>query len=86
MKDVQGEKDLRCVPLKHVGIKDLRWPIELRDKTKGTQHTVAKVTLAVDLPHDMRGTHMSRLSKPINYSKPRAISLANFVRRVLMWR
>ena len=50
MKDVQGEKDLRCVPLKHVGIKDLRWPIELRDKTKGTQHTVAKVTLAVDLP------------------------------------
>lgn len=60
MKDVQGEKDLRCVPLKHVGIKDLRWPIELRDKTKGTQHTVAKVTLAVDLPHDMRGTHMSR--------------------------
>ena len=60
MKDVQGEKDLRCVPLKHVGIKDLRWPIELRDKTKGTQHTVAKVNLAVDLPHDMRGTHMSR--------------------------
>ena len=60
MKDVQGEKDLRCVPLKHVGIKDLRWPIELRDKTKGTQHSVAKVTLAVDLPHDMRGTHMSR--------------------------
>ena len=60
MKDVQGEKDLRCVPLKHVGIKDLRWQIELLDKTKGTQPTVAKVTLAVDLPHDMRGTHMSR--------------------------
>ncbi len=60
MKDVQGEKDLRRVPLKHVGIKDLRWPVELRDKTKGTQHTVAKVALAVDLPHDMRGTHMSR--------------------------
>ncbi len=60
MKDVQGEKDLRRVPLKHVGIKDLRWPIELRDKAKGTQHTVAKVALAVDLPHDMRGTHMSR--------------------------
>ena len=60
MKDVQGEKDLRRVPLKHVGIKDLRWPIVLRDREKGTQHTVAKVTLAVDLPHDMRGTHMSR--------------------------
>lgn len=60
MKDVQGEKDLRRVPLKHVGIKNLRWPIVLRDREKGTQHTVAKVTLAVDLPHDMRGTHMSR--------------------------
>lgn len=60
MKDVQSEKDLRCIPLKHVGIKDLRWPIELKDKQHGTQHSVAKVTLAVDLPRDMRGTHMSR--------------------------
>lgn len=60
MKDVQSEKDLRNIPLKHVGIKELRWPIELRDKEKGTQHSVAKVTLAVDLPHDERGTHMSR--------------------------
>ncbi len=60
MKDVQNEKDLRRVPLKHVGIKDLRWPIRLRDKEKGTQHTIARVMAAVDLPHDMRGTHMSR--------------------------
>lgn len=60
MKDVQSEKDLRRIPLKHVGIKDLRWPIELRDREKGTQHSVAKVMLAVDLPHDTRGTHMSR--------------------------
>ena len=60
LKDVQSEKDLRHIPLKHVGIKDLRWPIELRDREHGTQHSVAKVLLAVDLPHDMRGTHMSR--------------------------
>ena len=60
VKDVQSEKDLRNIPLKHVGIKGLRWPIELRDKARGTQHSVAEVTLAVDLPHDMRGTHMSR--------------------------
>ena len=55
VKDVQSEKDLRNIPLKHVGIKGLRWPIELRDKARGTQHSVAEVTLAVDLPHDMRG-------------------------------
>lgn len=61
MKDVQSEKDIRHIPLKHVGIKDLRWPIELKDKASGgAQHSVAKVMLAVDLPHDMRGTHMSR--------------------------
>ena len=46
VKDVQSEKDLRNIPLKHVGIKGLRWPIELRDKARGTQHSVAEVTLA----------------------------------------
>lgn len=60
LKDVQGEVDSRQVPLKHVGIKNLRWPIIMKDKTKGTQHTVAEITMAVDLPHDLRGTHMSR--------------------------
>ncbi len=60
MKDIQGEKDHRRIPLKQVGIKGLRWPIELKDRTKGSQHTVATLTAAVDLPHDLRGTHMSR--------------------------
>lgn len=60
LKDVQGEQDLRNVPLKHVGIKNLHWPIIMKDKTKGVQHTVAEITMAVDLPHDLRGTHMSR--------------------------
>lgn len=60
MKDVQSEQDLRNVPLKYVGIDDLRWPLQLRDKKRGVQNTVAKVRLAVDLPKDLRGTHMSR--------------------------
>lgn len=60
MRDVQGEPASRQIPLKHVGIKNLRWPIILKDKEKGAQHTVAKVSVAVDLPHDLRGTHMSR--------------------------
>lgn len=60
LKDVQGERDLRQVPLKHVGITNLRWPIVMKDKNKGTQPTVAEVSMAVDLPHDLRGTHMSR--------------------------
>ena len=75
MKDVQSEKDLRNIPLKHVGIKGLRWPIELRDKARGTQHSVAEVTLAVDLPHDMRGTHMSRFVQ----------ALANWTEDLDLW-
>lgn len=60
LKDVQGESDLRKIPLKHVGIRNLHWPISMRDKEKGVQNTVANISMAVDLPHDMRGTHMSR--------------------------
>lgn len=60
MKDVQGEKDTRNVPLKHVGVRELHWPLRLKDRDRGTQDTVGKLALAVDLPHDARGTHMSR--------------------------
>lgn len=60
LKDVQSEQDVRHIPLKHVGIKNLRWPLILKDKISGEQHTVAQVALAVDLPHNLRGTHMSR--------------------------
>jgi len=60
LKDVQGEKDIRNITLKHVGIKNLRWPIIVKDREKGIQHTVADIAMAVDLPHNMRGTHMSR--------------------------
>lgn len=60
LKDVQGEGDFRQVPLKNVGIRNLRWPLTMKDREKGAQNTVAVVSMAVDLPHDMRGTHMSR--------------------------
>lgn len=67
MKDVQGELDRRNIPLKHVGIKDLRWPIALKDKEKGTQNTVATVSLAVDLPHDLqRNAYESFCRVPAN--------------------
>ena len=60
LKDVQAQQDLRHIALKHVGIRNLRWPIVLAYREKGTQHTVAEVALAVDLPQEQRGTHMSR--------------------------
>lgn len=60
MKDIQKETDSRNIPIKNVGINNLKWPIVVMDKTKGKQNTVADISVSVDLPHDIRGTHMSR--------------------------
>ena len=60
MLDVQNMHDDRRVPIQKVGVKGLRYPIVLRDKANSVQHTTASVNLYADLPHDFKGTHMSR--------------------------
>lgn len=60
MKDVQMEADYRNIPIKNVGINNLKWPITVLDKVKGKQHSVANISVSCDLPRDIRGTHMSR--------------------------
>ena len=66
MNDVQGQKDERKVALKKVGIKDLKWPVKVMDKNQGVQQTVGILELSVDLPSDVRGTHMSRFIEMAN--------------------
>jgi GTP cyclohydrolase I len=70
LKDVQGQEDQRHIPLKHVGIKGLRWPVLLKDPHKGVQPSVAVVSLAVNLPHEQRGTHMSRFVESLKSMGP----------------
>lgn len=60
MEDVQSGKPVVPMSIDRVGVKDLRLPIIVRHREKGTQHTVAKVSLSVDLPAQFKGTHMSR--------------------------
>jgi len=60
MRDVQSELDKRNVPINRVGISGISYPITVLDKEMGTQETVATVVMAVALPHEYRGTHMSR--------------------------
>ena len=60
MKDVQNQRDTRNIPIDKVGIKNLRYPITVRDRREGRQHTVASINMYVDLPHKYKGTHMSR--------------------------
>ncbi len=60
MVDIQSMKDERRIPIQKVGVKGVRYPITLRDKAAQIQHTTAVVNLFADLPHDFKGTHMSR--------------------------
>ena len=60
MKDTQNERDHRRIPIDRVGVRSLRFPLRIRDRDQKEQHTVAVVSLAVDLPHHYKGTHMSR--------------------------
>lgn len=69
MKDVQSERDYRNIPLKNVGINNLKWPVTVMDKSEGVQNTVATISISVDLPHDIRGTHMSRFVETVSKMK-----------------
>lgn len=60
LHDVQAQPDARGLHIDRVGVTGLSYPIAVLDRAGGLQQTVGKVTLAVSLPHDERGTHMSR--------------------------
>lgn len=64
MQDIQSQKDERGVLLQEVGIKKLRLPVNIIGK-KGTVNTVASFSLSVELPRDVKGTHMSRFIETI---------------------
>ena len=60
MRDIQSEQDTRAVPLQKVGVKGVKYPVTVLDKTSKKQQTTATVDLFVNLPHNYKGTHMSR--------------------------
>ena len=60
MVDVQNSQDNREVPLEKVGVKNVKYPIQVLDKFNKVQSTTATVDLFVNLPHHFKGTHMSR--------------------------
>lgn len=66
LTDTQNEPDDRNIAIDRVGVKALRFPVEVVDKGGEVQRTVATVALAVDLPHHYKGTHMSRFVETLN--------------------
>jgi len=77
IEDVQGSADTRRIAINKVGIKDIRHPVRVKDRSQGEQHTVANFSMYVFLPHNFKGTHMSRFVQILN-SHEREISVESF--------
>jgi len=75
--DVQSSADRRHIAINKVGIKDIRHPIQVKDRSGAVQHTVAMFNMYVDLPHHFKGTHMSRFVEILN-SHEREITVESF--------
>ena len=69
MRDVQKERDPRNVAIDRVGVRNVSYPIIVMDRGSGTQSTVASVSMSVLLPHEYRGTHMSRFIETLEEYK-----------------
>jgi len=67
--DIQGTADTRRIAIDQVGIKDIRYPITVRDRAGEALPTVAHATMTVQLPEQYKGTHMSRFIEILHQHK-----------------
>ena len=77
IEDVQNLHDVRQLAIDKVGIKSIRHPVVVKDRTGGEQHTVALFDMYVHLPKHFKGTHMSRFVEIINKNE-HPISVLSF--------
>jgi GTP cyclohydrolase I len=75
--DVQSSADTRRIAINRVGIKDIRHPVRVKDRSEGEQHTIATFNMYVFLPHNFKGTHMSRFVQILNKHE-REITVESF--------
>lgn len=75
--DVQNTPDTRHIPIDKVGIKNIRHPVRVKDRSEGEQHTIATFNMYVNLPHNFKGTHMSRFVEILNLHE-REITVESF--------
>lgn len=79
MRDVQSEPDHRNLDIDKVGVKDIRYPVTVRDKSVKAQQTVATVNMYVNLPHQYKGTHMSRFIELLSeFTNSKQLDLHSF--------
>lgn len=74
MRDLQNESSGSSLEIDKVGVRNLCYPIVLSDKAYRRQHTVARISMYCNLPHEFRGAHMSRFVEILNrYRREMAI-------------
>ncbi len=78
LADIQNQTDTREIPLQRVGVKGLRYPVQVLDRADKTQNTTAEVSLFVNLPHHFKGTHMSRFIE-IFHKHHKNLSMKHFL-------
>lgn len=66
IEDIQQQSDHRQIEINKVGVKGIKYPIQVLDKTFGVQHTIGDFNMYVSLPHHFKGTHMSRFVEILN--------------------
>lgn len=64
--DVHKQSDQRGIPIDRTGVSDVSYPIVVFDRNQNRQHTVAKISMGVNLRQQVKGTHMSRFIEILN--------------------
>jgi GTP cyclohydrolase I len=77
IEDVQSRADTRQIAIDKVGIKDIYHPVHVRDRSGGDQNTIANFNMYVYLPHNFKGTHMSRFVEILHLHE-RELSVDSF--------
>ena len=71
LSDKQSEPDHRELPIDKVGVRGLRFPVQIRDKgSESLQNTVATIGLFVDLPKEFKGTEGSQTKNGATKREP----------------
>lgn len=71
MKDVQSQYDERNISLNEVGIKNLLYPVEIKDSEGSWITVTAQISASVGLGPNQKGTHMSRFVEVIQENQRR---------------
>lgn len=74
MKDIQNLADVRGIPIQKVGVNDVHLPFLIKTKAGSFQSVLACIRLAVDLPQEYKGTHMSRFIEVLSDWRQKPVS------------